>query len=214
MPLYFLLHDAGRFRREVRPALSEAWRRRSFEPCRALCAALAPAAADFAARYHTGADEPLLARAARGDVPFDRDLWRLLVGEALLYAATAVPEVPTAVDALRCLLAPSHAPARREEFDDLARVHYGSRDLVFAGAYYRPESAGYSDADDVGRLAGWLQGVDVTRWRLSDLSGMAEFDDGERAEELEFARDVAFPALRDLYRQARDAGQVVVCEIV
>ena len=72
MPLYFLLHDAARFHEALRPALAEAWRRRSFEPCRALCSALAPAAVGFAERYHTGHDESLLARVTRGAVPFDR----------------------------------------------------------------------------------------------------------------------------------------------
>src|SRR5687768_7263165 len=107
MPLYFLLHDARRFHQEIRPALAEAWRRRSFDPCGALAAALAPAAADFAERYHTGPDEPLLAHVGRG-LPFDRDCWRLLAGEVLLYAAVSVPDIQTAPDTLRCLLAPEH----------------------------------------------------------------------------------------------------------
>ena len=54
-------------------ALAEAWRRRSFAPCRPLCAALTPAVVAFAERYHTGHDEPLLAQVSRGAVPFDRD---------------------------------------------------------------------------------------------------------------------------------------------
>src|SRR5207248_429830 len=98
MPLYFLLHDAGRFRDEIRPALAEAWRRRSFEPCRPLCATLAPAALAFAERYHTGHYEALLAQIGRGAVPFDRDFWRLLVGEVLLYGAAAVPDILTTPD--------------------------------------------------------------------------------------------------------------------
>jgi hypothetical protein len=216
MPIYFLLHDADRFRRMIRPALAGAWRRRTFEPCRALCAALAPAALAFADRYHTGHDEPLLAQVARGTVPFDRDFWRLLVGEVLLYGAAAVPEILTAPDTLCRLLAPGQAdepPASRSEFAPIRQAHFGARDLVFGG-FYRPEAAGYNDADDVSRLADYLATIDPARWTVADLAGLREFaDDAERADELEFAREV-FPPLRDLYGGARDVGQVVVCEVL
>ena len=48
MPLYFLLHDASHLHETIRPPLAEAWRRRSFEPARPLCATLTPAAIAFA----------------------------------------------------------------------------------------------------------------------------------------------------------------------
>src|SRR6516164_7163015 len=152
MPLYFLLHDAARFHEALRPALAEAWRRRSFEPCRALCSALAPAAVGFAERYHTGHDEPLLAQVARGGVPFDRDFWRLLVGEALLYGAASVPEILTAPDTLCRLLAAGSESA------PIRQAHFGSRDLTFGGGFYRPDAAGLNDVADVARLAEYLTG--------------------------------------------------------
>jgi hypothetical protein len=215
MPLYFLLHDAAGFHQTIRPPLAEAWRRRSFEPARALCAALAPAAGAYADRYHTGHDEPLLARVARDGVPFDRDFWRLLVGEVLLYSAVAAPEILTAPDTLTRLLAPGQDDlASRAESAPIRQAHLGARDLVFGGGFYRPDAAGYNDAADVARLDDYLTAIDPTRWAVADLSGLRQFsDDAERADELEFAREV-FSSLTGLYRGARGAGQVVVCEVL
>jgi hypothetical protein len=206
MPLYFLQHDAERFHQEIRPALSATWRRRGFEPARALCAALAPAAVAFAERYHTGHDEPLLVAVAGGkSVPFDRDVWRLLVGEVLLYGAASVPELLTAPDTLLRLLAGEEA---------IRQAHQGTHRLVFGGGFYRPDAAGYNDMPDVARLAEYLAGVDTARWGVADLAGLRDFaDDEERTEELEFARQV-LPPLANLYREAHRAGQVVVCELL
>jgi hypothetical protein len=210
MPIYFLLHDAARFHQEIRPALAATWRRRSFEPSRALCASLAPAAVAFAERYHTGHDEPLLARVASRDVvPFDRDVWRLLVGEVLLYGAASVPELLTAPDTLIRLLTDSEDGGAA-----IRQAHYGSHPLVFGGGFYRPDAAGYNDVPDGARLAEYLSAVDAVRWSVADLAGLGEFaDDEERAEELEFAREV-LPLLAGMYREAREAGWVVVCEVL
>jgi hypothetical protein len=210
MALYFLLHDAVRFHQEIRPALSATWRRRSFEPARALCAALSPSAAAFAERYHTGSDEPLLARVAGGGtVPFDRDVWRLLVGEVLLYGAASVPEFLTAADTLAHLLA-----AGEDDTAPIRQAHYGTHSLVFGGGFYRPDAAGYNDAPDVARLADYLASVDGSRWTAADLAGLSDFaDDEERTEEVEFAREV-LPLLAGMYREARRAGQLVVCEVL
>src|SRR6516225_9536620 len=100
---YFLLLDAEPFEDRVRPALAGAWRQRSFAPCRDLCAALLPAARAYAERYHTGTEEPLLSRVARG-LRFDRDYWRHLVGEVLLFTAVEIPEFQVCEEALCCLL--------------------------------------------------------------------------------------------------------------
>ncbi len=209
MPLYFLLHDAARFHREIHPAFSETWRRRSFEPSRPLCAALAPAAVAFAERYYTGHDEPLLARVARGGVPFDRDFWRLLVGEVLLYGAASVPEILTAPDTLSRLLA-----AGPDDSAPIRQAHHGARRLVFGGGFYRADAAGYNDVADVARLADYLAAVDVSRWTVADLAGLRNFvGDEERADELEFARQV-LPSLAELYWGAREAGEIVVCEVL
>ena len=213
MPLYFLLLDGARFKGEVVPTLAAAWRRRSFAPCRPLCVGLLPAVREFAERYHTGPDEPLLGRVAREDVPFDRDVWRLLAGEVLLYAAADIPEFQTAEDTLVYLVAPDAAVGTalpRERCAPLAQAHHGSRDLVLGG-YYRPEQAGWNDRDDVARLAGYLGGIDPTRWRPDDLAGLPALPEEEREDELAFAGD-CLTALREMYERARVAGQVVVCE--
>jgi hypothetical protein len=215
MPLYFLLHDPAQFHQVIRPPLGEAWRRRSFEPSRPLCAALDPAAVAFAERYHTGPEESLLSRVARGGVPFDRDVWRLLVGEVLLYGAASVPELLTAPDTLCYLLAGGHDAARaRADAAPISQAHFGTRDLVFGGGFYRPDAAGYNDAADATRLADYLTTIDPKCWNFADLADLSDYaDDAERADELEFARE-AFRALRDLYEAARGAGRVVVCEVL
>ena len=92
MPIYFLVLDADLFHRLITPALAASWRQRSFGPCHDLCVLLLPTVLDWRDRYPTGGGEPLPARVVEG-LPFDRDLWRLLVGEVLLYAAVEVPEV-------------------------------------------------------------------------------------------------------------------------
>jgi hypothetical protein len=216
MPLYFLLLDGARFDGEVAPALAGAWRRRGFAPCRPLCAALVPAVRAFAERYHTGSDEPLLCRVAREEVPFDRDVWRLLAGEVLLYAAAEVPEFQTAEDTLTYLLAPdslSGEPLPRAGSAPIVQAHRGSRDLVLGG-FYRPEHAGWNDRGDVARLADYLAAIDPARWRPDDLAGLTGLaDEEDRADELAFAGE-CLAALRGMYERARDAGQVVVCEML
>jgi hypothetical protein len=215
MPLYFLLLDGDRFEKETAPALAAAWRQRRFEPCRALCAGLHPAVRAFAERYHTGPDEPLLARVGREEVPFDRDVWRLLAGEVLLYGAADIPEFQTAEDTLTYLLAPDEpgrGPLPRERSAPIVQAHHGSCDLVL-GAFYRPEHAGYNNRDDVARLADYLSGIDAGRWRPEDLAGLPGLDEEDRAEELAFAGE-CLAALREMYERARAAGQVVVCEML
>jgi hypothetical protein len=213
MPLYFLLLSEPFFQRQLRPALAASWQQRSFEPCRGLCADLLPAVQAFAVRYHTGHDETLLVRVADG-LPFDRDYWRALVGEVLWYGAAEIPELETAPDTLGCLLGPQQVATdlTRERFAQIHQAHYGARDLVFGGGYYRPEHAGYNDAADVARLADYLAGLDPQAWTPADLSALPDLaDEQERADELEYARDW-LPPLRDLYRQAREQERIVVCE--
>src|SRR5262245_32392516 len=91
---YFIVLDAAFFNGQFRPAMSASRRLRSFEPCRALCTELLPAARAYAERYHIGNDEPLLAHVAAG-MAFDRTIWRALVGEMMLFAAVEMPEFQT-----------------------------------------------------------------------------------------------------------------------
>jgi hypothetical protein len=138
-----------------------------------------------------------------------------LAGEILLYGAASVPEIVTAPDTLGRLLAPGQDDSpSRPGFAPIRQAHFGARDLVFGGGFYRPDAAGWNDTGDVARLADYLATIDPTRWTAADLAGLREFaDEDERADELAFARE-AFPALRDLYRAACEAGQVVVCELL
>jgi hypothetical protein len=216
MPLYFLVLDADFFHRQAAPALTASWEQRSFTPCRALGDSLKSAAAAFAERFHTGAEEPVLARLADG-FPFDRDIWRLLAGEVLLYGARDIPEIPTAPNTLGCLLAPEQylrGSMSRPGLAPIYQAHFGTRDVVFGRAFYRPDAAGLNDVADVARLADFLDSIDPGAWTahdLSELRGIA--DEDERREELELARDW-FPLLQQLYRGNRGENRVIVCEVL
>ena len=196
---YFLMLDAAAFEGRIRPALAASRRSHGFDPCRALCAELVPAARAYAERYHVGGDEPMPARVAAG-LPFDRDYWRALVAEVLLCTAVEIPEFQTCEDALCLLLAPG--PIRQ--------AHHGTRDLTFGATVYRPDRAGYNNAGDVARLADYLAAVRPSEWTPDALTGLAD-DEEERAEELAFAREW-FPSLADLFRRARERGCVLVHE--
>jgi hypothetical protein len=213
MPVYFLVLDADPFHQQIGPALAASYRGRSFAPCRALCRSLLPAALEFRDRYHTGTDEPLLARVMAG-LPFDRDLWRLLVGEVLLYAAVDVPELQTAPETLARLVGADGQPGDtpREPWAPLRQAHLGSRELMFGG-FYRPDHAGFNDTADVGRLAAYLDGIDPSFWTASALADLAGPDAEDQEDELGFARD-CFAGLRDLYRRAADGGRLIVCELL
>jgi hypothetical protein len=214
MPLYFMLLDADRFHRQMVPALAASWRQRSFEPCRELGVSLSLAVEAFRAAYFAG-EEPLVGRLAQG-LRFDKHYWRLLVGEILLIAAAEVPDIQTVPRTMCCLLALDRLgqdARQRERFAPIEQAHFGSRDLQFGAAVYRPEYAGINDRTDVVRLAQYLGDVNPDRWRVEDLAALSEVPEEERVEELEFAREW-FPALRDLYRRAVERGQVVVCETI
>ncbi len=216
MPLYFLLLNDSLYRQRIRPALSASWRQRSFQPCRALCADSLPAARAFAERYHVSPDQAVMERIAAG-LAFDRDLWTALVGELLWFSASAIPEIQTAPEALCCLLAPERFAADdtpREAFAPIQQAHYGTRDLILGGRFYRPDQVGYNDAADVARLADYLALIDPQRWTPDDLATLTELEsDEERADELEYIRDW-FPALRELYQQARQREEMIICEIL
>jgi hypothetical protein len=207
---YFLVLDGTSFERDIRPALATSWRQRSFEPCRALCAALVPAAVAFSRRYHTGTDEPFVARVASG-LPFDRAFWRTLAGEVLLVAAADIPELQTCPDTLcRLLECNAEQDLPRGQLPPILQAHRGSRDLTFGLAVYRPDHAGYNNAADVGRLTEYLAAVRPETWTPQNLEG----DDAEdRAEELAFARQ-CLAALCDVYRQAQARGRVIVLESI
>jgi hypothetical protein len=216
MAEYFLCLNAETFLEQVRPAFAASWRLRSFEPCRSLCKQFLAAARDYTERYHLGEEETLVARVASG-LSFDRAVWRLLVGELLLFAAVEIPEFQSNAETLCCLLAPEpyrRGAILREQFAPIQQVLRGSRDVTFGAAIYRPEQAGYNDPEDVARLAAYLAAVQPQRWTVDDLRSLADMpDDDERADELAFVREW-FPVLVDLYQRARSRQHVLVIESI
>jgi hypothetical protein len=213
MPLYFLVIEGELFHEQLRPALAEAWRWRSFAPCRSVCLALMPAVAAARERYHLTESEPFLAEVARRVPPYHRHRWHHLAGELLWYSAVDTPLVETSPDSLARLAGQTmEQPERREQASPLFHLHYGARDLAFGGGYYRPDQAGYNDAGDVARLAAHLRAIQSETWDPASLTGLPGMEtEEERVEETAFVRDW-FPALVALYEQARAAGHIVVCE--
>jgi hypothetical protein len=212
---YFFVLDAADFETRLRPALTAAYRRRSFEPLRPAAAELTAAARLYGERYHAGGDEPLLARLEHG-LTFDRLLWRTLVSEILLFTAMEIPEFQTNADALCLLLAPSHYQEQVTERARLAPIqqaHRGSRDLTFGAAVYRPDQAGCNTAADVARLADYLQAVRPDAWTDAELIGLRDVPPEDLADELAFTQEW-FPALVDLYRRAQTAGRMIVHESI
>jgi hypothetical protein len=214
MALYFLFLDSQVFHDEIRPALADSWRFRSFEPCSSLCARVLPAAKEFTARYHLSDPDPLLARVVEG-LPFDRVFWQHLAGELLWFSAAEIPELQTNVEALACLLgAEKPAPdSPRNTWPPIFQAHHGSRDLMFGSCFYRPDCAGLNDREDVARLAAYLGEVDLGSWQSSGLAYLPELPEEEREEELAFLRDW-FPVLQAHYQSAVLGKQIVICETV
>jgi hypothetical protein len=216
MAEYFLCLDAETFNDRIRPALADSWRQRNFAPCRNLCNQLLPAARDYTQRYHTGEEQTFVAQVAAG-FPFDRACWRLLVGEVLLFAAVEIPEFPSNAETLCCLLAPEsqrRATVQRAQFAPIQQALRGSRDLTFGAVVYRPDQAGYNDAEDTARLADYLAAVQPQRWTADDLRPLPDLaDDDERADELAFVREW-FPILVELYRRSQTQRRVVVIESI
>ncbi len=222
---YFLVLPNDLFEGQIRPALAESRRRRSFEPCRELCRSLLPAAEAYRQRYHSGAAEPVLEQVARG-LSYDRDWWKQLVGEVLLFAAVEIPEFQLAADAWCCLLTPERYHRRqagidpaggqaflgvRQQFAPIEQALWGTHDLAFGHVIYRPDQAGLNLPADIARLAGFLEGIDPSQWRESDLEGLADCDPDDLADELAYAQDW-FPELQGLFRRLREHGQVLVHE--
>jgi hypothetical protein len=137
-----------------------------------------------------------------GGLPFDRTFWQHLVGEVLWYGAVDIPQLQTAEPAWTCLV---KSPGT------IVQAHHGSRDLVFGAGFYRPDAAGWNDVEDVQRLAARLARVDVNTWQPEELAALNEVAADERAEELADAQ-AWFPDFASFYRQAAEAGRIVVCE--
>jgi hypothetical protein len=208
---YFLVHDPTFLDDRARPALAAAWHQRSFEPCRGLCAELAPAALDYTRRYHVSLEATLVGEVVHG-LAFDRPCWRALVGEVLLFAALDIPEFPTNAETLFQLLAPGASEGTdRARAAPIVQALRGSRYLTFGRGVYRPEHAGLNSVADVARLADYLGQLAPETWSVNDLAGLAGVAEEDRAEELELVREW-FPELTGLYRRCRDEGRAIVIE--
>ena len=207
MLLYLYLVRAAFFRDLMHPVLAESWRRRSFVPCRDLCARI------IAASTQHVPDDSLLRQI--DDLPFYRNSWRTLVGEAILFGCEEMPLVQMAPQTLSCLLAPEQylgGELSRCAFAPIQQVQFGSRDLTFGGTVYRPDHAGQNDEREVRRLLDYLNGVDLEAWREEMLCPMPELTSAdEREEELAYVRDWWSP-LVDVYRRAVERDCIVVCE--
>jgi hypothetical protein len=212
MKLYYMLIDSDRFHQSLTPALGASWRRRSFQPCQTLCAELLPASKAFAERYHVDFEGSLIGQ-IKGDFPFDRNIWRALVGEVLLYSAAEAPELPNVFASLRCLLTgKTEAESDRQAFTPIDQIELGSRDLIFGGGFYRPDQAGLNDRQDVARLSEYLNSINLESSSASALEAAPEMtSEEEREGELEFIRQ-EFPNLRQIYDRALGNRQVIACE--
>lgn len=207
MPDYYLVHDRAVLEDQLRPALAEAWRRRSFLPCRDLVRTWGPVALAFADRYHLDPNDLVLPRL--DELPFDRALWRAAIGELLQVAARESPDIPAHLDTIAHLL----EGQPRGEPSPWERALHGTRDLTFGLTTYRPGYAGYNNVDDVAGLAGWFSGISCSAWTTADLAGMPDLEEEDREEELAFAR-AWFEVLVLLYARAARHDQVVVLESV
>lgn len=212
---YFFLLDADFFEGAARPALARSWRERSFAPCVELCRSLVPAARDYRERYHVGESEPLVNCVSAG-ISFDRTTWRFLISEVLLFGAAEIPEIQTCPITLTCLLAPEYrvsATHDRQALPPIQQAHFGSRDLTFGSAVFRPEQAGYNNAADVARIADYLEAIQPDLWKPDDLATLPDLPAEDREEELAFARDW-FPLLAELFVRAQSRRQVIVHESI
>src|SRR5205085_12573650 len=175
MPIYFYVHDSRWFHDDFVPALTLCRRRRSFLPCLSLCRSLIPNAQSFVERYHIGGDVPLLCR-LDASTGYDRDLWRLLVGELLIFGALEMPEIWQAPEMLCHLTGPRpvHLDSlMRADFGPMQQAHLGARDLCFGMAFYRPAVVGVNDAQDVDRLAAYLGTLEPACW-TEDMLAVSE----------------------------------------
>jgi hypothetical protein len=202
---YFLPISASLFEELLVPALSQSRKQRSFGPVLGICR-------DFAARarilvQHAGSETiPPVTLQVPDGLAFRRGSWSLLAGELLLLAAAELPQIEAPLESLASVLDQPLSTARGS-FPPIQQAIAGSRDLWFGGSY-RPQSAGWNDVADVGRLASWLASVDRDSWSAGKLSDARI---ANPIEELEFLKEW-LPPLCEMYRRAADMNWIMVCE--
>jgi hypothetical protein len=207
MFLYFYLLEEAFYHEVMVPTLTEALRRRAFEPCWELCRRLID-------KSSLVPGDALVRRIPTG-FRFARAFWHALIGECLLYGAVDIPRLEIASASLLCLLAPAHGgepDPPRAAYTPIEKCLYGTRDLAFGGGYYRPDFAGFNNAADVEELTLYLETVDPAQWQPGDLQRLVDCaNDEERALELDDAR-ASWPSLVELYQTAQRNRWMIVCE--
>jgi hypothetical protein len=203
---YFFLLPSDRFHQLIIPALAACWRHGSFTPARNLC----PKSGFLAAsNLSTARSDCLDLNHGSRNVPFRRDLWKLLVTEALIANAVELPQIETPLDSYADILGQEPAEERLQ-FSPIQRAILGSRDLVFGGGYYRPDAVGWNNVDDVDWLADWLAQINTSAWDASLLKRPGTSNEG-RMDEFQFALEW-FPELCGIYRRAHEISAIVICE--
>ncbi len=212
LPFFYLFQESF-FLKNMLPALTEAWKQKQFLPCRELCGHLV--------RKEPSMPDHAMNRQVSQGIGFDKSYWKCLVGECLVYGAVDVPRVTITPQTVCALIDPSpHASLRACGIDAMPRPYgslvlqalFGSRDLAFGTAFYRPDRAGWNDAADCARLLVYLQSIRTDNWRTEDLAALVELaDPEERQEELLHAREW-WPDFVELYQTAVEDGLMLVCE--
>lgn len=179
---------------------------KSFDPCRPLAQQLAPAVLAFWRRYLFDDSASMIGQVAAGR-PFDRDVWRLLVGEILLHGADELPQIGGDIDALLCQipLDGELSVSDRSKLGPIGQAICGSRDLLFGLTCYQPERTGWNDVADVGRLALVLKSAAAAD------SPIADHGSQDQQENADCARD-AMSELAEMYERAMQKRQVVICD--
>jgi len=202
---YFYLIERDCFCRQIVPALNSSWQDRNLQKITELRQKLAeqPDRKIFGGR---GESERMEVCRPIDGAGFRSDLWRLIVAEILLFAASELPELETPLESWAGLLG-QELEERRGRFTPIQKAVLGTHDLNF-GCFYRPENAGWNDCNDVRELAGWLRTLNPEKWTADTLTRVPAED---RDEELAYAREW-LRLLSAMYQRAEQQGLIVVCE--
>jgi hypothetical protein len=202
---FFMAIEKEWFQNRLTPSLRACWLGRSFGPAVEICRELAEISRSFIQRGGEPPVPPLTLLVPDG-LTFDRDRWRALTGELLLFSAAELPEIETPLESYSAVLG-LEMPCFQGDFTPIQQAILGSRDLPFGGAY-RPDAAGWNDLADVERLRSWLAEIDAEEW---SSAGLTHVPAEERDDELAFLREW-FPELVAMYRRCGDSRYVLVCE--
>ena len=204
---YFMAISKDWLQNRLSPSLRACWMQRSFGPAVEICREMAEISRSFVQRGGASETPPLTLLVPAG-LRFDRDRWRALAGELLLFGAAGLPELETPLESYSAVLGLAMAPFR-PDFSPIQQAILGSRDLSFGGSY-RPDAAGWNDLDDIQRLHSWLSEIDLQSW---SSAGLTHLPPDDRDDELEFLREW-WPELVTMYGRCAEADQVLVCEAI